>query len=217
MNQTNTIDSALELAMNTLSLPNILMSHRLILPGDEHALMPEEIGAFSGSAVIVRRASGAARIAARELLTRLGHNGCALPKASSGVAIWPAGIVGSLSHDCRVAIAAAAARRDIVGLGIDVEPAESLPADLLGIVTTPQERRRIRKDPYRGRLLFAAKEAVYKAVYPLDQTFLEHHDIHIDLADCKAIVSNGRAVELRFCAASHIVALAFVPAPTKPS
>jgi 4'-phosphopantetheinyl transferase EntD len=60
-------------------------------------------------------------------------------------------------------------------------------------------------------LLFVAKEAVYKAVYPLDQRFLDHHDVEINFADRKAIVRNGRVVELRFCMAAHLLALAFLP------
>ena len=64
-----------------------------------------------------------------------------------------------------------------------------------------------------GRLLFVAKEAVYKAVYPLDQTFLDHHDVEIDFADRKGFVRNGRVVELRFCIAAHLVALAFLAGP----
>lgn len=61
-------------------------------------------------------------------------------------------------------------------------------------------------------MLFVAKEAVYKAVYPLDQTFLDHHDVQISFAERKAVVRNGRVVELRFCIAAHLVALAFLPA-----
>jgi len=36
------------------------------------------------------------------------------------------------------------------------------------------------------------KRAVYKAVYPLDQRFLDHHDVQINFADRKAVVRNGR-------------------------
>jgi 4'-phosphopantetheinyl transferase EntD len=97
-------------------------------------------------------------------------------------------------------------------IGIDVEPAESLPSELLDLIATPQERLNLSDDPYHGRLLFVAKEAVYKAVYPLDQVFLEHHDVQISFAERKAIVRNGRVVKLRFCIATHLVALAFVPA-----
>jgi len=97
-------------------------------------------------------------------------------------------------------------------LGIDVEPAELLPPELLDLIATPREQLRICDDPYRGRLLFAAKEAVYKAVYPLDQMFLDHHDIHVDLADRKAVLRNGRVVELRVCMAAHLVVLALIRA-----
>ena len=96
-------------------------------------------------------------------------------------------------------------------VGIDVEPAESLPSELLDLVATPQERLRLGDDPYHGRLLFVAKEAVYKAVYPLDQTFLDHHDVQVSFAEGKAVVRNSRVVELRFCIAAHLVALAFLP------
>jgi 4'-phosphopantetheinyl transferase EntD len=205
------VDSSFQSAIEALCLPGIMIGHRLISPGDEGALMPEEAAAFATSVVQVRRASGAARIVARELLTRLGHPACALPKSPSGAPTWPAGVVGSLAHDYRVAVAAVGNRRDVATLGIDVEPAEALPSDLLELVATPQELSKIGDDPFRGRLLFVAKEAVYKAVYPLDQTFLEHHDVEIDLAERKAVVRNGRIVELRFSISAHLVALAFLP------
>src|SRR5262249_46843141 len=140
----------------------------------------------------------------------LGHPTCALPKSASGAPIWPTGIVGSMAHDSRVAVAAVGRSRDITALGIDVEPAEALPPDLLDIVATPQEQLRLGDDPCRGRLLFVDKEAVYKAVYPLDRTFLEHHDVQVSLADHKATVRNGRVVELRFSISAHLVALAFI-------
>jgi 4'-phosphopantetheinyl transferase EntD len=104
-------------------------------------------------------------------------------------------------------------RVDVGALGIDVEPAECLAPELLDLVATPRERLDLGDDAYRGRLLFVAKEAVYKAVHPLDQTVLEHHDVEIDLANRKAVVRNGRVVELRFSiSAHHLAALAFLRA-----
>jgi 4'-phosphopantetheinyl transferase EntD len=205
-----TADPSFQSAIDALSFPGIMIGHRLISPGDEHALLPEEAPAFASSVVKVRRASGAARIVARQLLARLGYRQCALPKAPSGAPIWPTGVVGSLTHDSRVAVAAVGMSRDVGALGIDVEPSEFLPSELLDLVATPQERLKIDDDPYGGRLLFVAKEAVFKAVYPLDQTFLDHHDVQVDFADRKALVRNGRIVELRFCIAAHLVALAFL-------
>src|SRR5205807_4882881 len=130
----------------------------------------------------VRRASGAARIVARQLLAQLGYGAITLPRGASGEPIWPAGVTGSLAHDDRVAIAAVGLLRDVRAVGIDVEPAVPLPPEVLELIATPQELRKIVDDPLRGKLLFAAKEAVYKAVYPLDRIFLEFRDIEVDLA-----------------------------------
>ena len=203
-------DQDFEQSLRTLALPGINIGHRLITVGDEDALLPEEASAFVRSAVRVQRASGAARIVARSLLHRLGHEMTALPKSLGGAPIWPKGIRGSLAHDSRVAVAAVGTTEKLEAVGIDVEPAEILSPDLLDLVTTPRERARIDSDPYRGRLFFVAKEAAYKAVYPLDRTFLDHHDVEIDLANQQATLHNGRVVELRFCISTHLVALAFL-------
>jgi 4'-phosphopantetheinyl transferase EntD len=210
---TATIDTSLQSAMEAFAIPGIVVGHRLISPGDEHALMPAEAGAFAGSVIKVRRASGAARIVARTLLAQLGHAECAVPRSAAGDPMWPAGIIGSLAHDARVAVAAIATQREIAAVGIDIEPAEHLPSELLEMVATPAERRRIDDEPYGGRLLFVAKEAVYKAVYPLDRTFLEHHDVEVSISARKAVVRNGREVALRYCISSHLVVLAFLTGP----
>jgi 4'-phosphopantetheinyl transferase EntD len=207
---TVTVDPSLQSALGALAVPGIAIRHRLIAPGDEDALLPAEAPVFASSVVKVRRASGAARIAARELLTSLGHLNCPLLKDAAGAPVWPAGLVGSLAHDSHVAVAAVASSRDFIGVGIDVEPAELLPPDLLDLVATPRERANLAADPYRGRLLFVAKEAVYKAVFPLDRTFLDHHDVEVDLARRTARVANGRVVEFRFCLTPRLAALAFI-------
>jgi 4'-phosphopantetheinyl transferase EntD len=209
----NATTSQLARAIEAMSVPGILVDHRLIADGDELALLPAEVAAFAGSVLKVRRASGAARIVARMLLARFGRAPLAIPKSTAGMPVWPEGIVGSLAHDSKLAVAAMAAQHEFQSVGIDIEPAEPLAPDLLNIVATAKERDRIEDDPFRGRLLFSIKEAIYKAVYPLDRTFLDHHDVEVSLADSTAVVRNGRVVRFRHCAATHIVALAFIPAP----
>ena len=203
-------ESPLEGAIRALAPAGVLIGCRRIAAGDEHALRPDEVAGFAGSVAAVRRASGAARVVARGLLAQLGHPDWSLPKTASGAPSWPTGIVGSLSHDAHLAVAAIAMRGAFTALGIDVEPAQALAPDLLDIVATPRERTAIEHDPYGGRLLFAAKEAVYKAVHPLDGTFLDHHDVEVDLPHQHATVRNDRRVELRFCTAGHLLVLAFM-------
>jgi 4'-phosphopantetheinyl transferase EntD len=205
-----TTDPAIERAIASLAVPGVLAAHRLIQPGDAQALLPAESAAFVRSVEKVKRASGAARIVARDLLARLGEAGQPIPKAASGAPLWPAGVVGSLAHDDRVAVAAVARRDSVAGLGIDVEPAEALDPDLLAIVATPHELRALHGDALRARALFAVKEAVYKAVNPVDGAFLEHHDVEVDFAAGTAAVRSGRTVRFRLAGTAHFIALAWL-------
>jgi 4'-phosphopantetheinyl transferase EntD len=203
-------DPVLESALASIAIPGIACGHRIIADGDEDALLAPERAAFAGSVVKVRRASGAARIVARELMEQLGYPAQAVPRSGAGAPTWPAGLVGSLAHDAGVAVAALASSADFLSVGIDIEPAEPLEPELLDVVATAGERKDIGNRQFGGRLLFTAKEAVYKAVYPLDHTFLDHHDVEVDLVNLTAAVRTGRTVPLRIVTSSHIVALAFV-------
>ena len=205
---TNPIDPTLQRDIDNVALPGMLIGHRLISPGDEHALLDQEAASIVTSVADMRRASGAARIVARELLAQLGYPNVAVPRGASGEPIWPAGVTGSLAHDDRVAVAAVGLLHDVRAVGIDVEPAVPLPPEVLELIATPQELRKIVDDPLRGKLLFAAKEAVYKAVYPLDRIFLEFRDIEVDLAARSATTRTGRIVALRYCLSSHVLVLA---------
>ena len=202
------IDPSLQRELDALAPPGLLIGHRLISPGDEDALLGEEAASIAVTVVGARRASGAARIVARALLAQLGHPHAPLPRSASGAPVWPEEIAGSLAHDDQVAVAAVGRQRDIGSVGIDVEPAVLLPPDMLELIATPNERRKIAADPLRGKLLFAAKEAVYKAVYPLERVFLEFRDIEVDLAARKAVTRTGRVVALRYSLSPRVVVLA---------
>jgi len=202
-------DPVLAEALKALAAPGLLIGHRVIQPGDDAALLPAELATIPTSNLLTRRASGAARMVARKFLAELGHDTAAIPKRVNGCPIWPAGITGSFAHDERVSVIAIGRERHAGGsVGIDVEPADDLPAETLDLIATPAEKSRIGDDPYRGRLLFTAKEAVYKALYPLDGQFLEFHDIEIDLKAGKAAVKGNRQVKVAFCVSTHLVALA---------
>jgi 4'-phosphopantetheinyl transferase EntD len=205
-------DPVLHQAITLLAPPGVLIGYRKIAPGDEFELMPQERPAFAASVIKVQRASGAVRLVARDLLANLGCPNAPLPKTPSGAPLWPDGIVGSLAHDDGVAVAAVARSHDLDALGIDIEPAERLPTELIELITTSQERLSMGHDAFRGRLHFVIKEAVYKAVHPVDRVFLEHHDIEVNFAQRTATVRSGRVVEFCYCVSPRLVALAFLPA-----
>jgi 4'-phosphopantetheinyl transferase EntD len=192
-------------------VPGVRFAFRPIAPVDENALFPEEAAPFARSVVKVRRASGAARIAARHLLAEMGHANRPILKSSSGAPVWPPGVVGSLSHASDIAAAAVALRSDFASIGVDIEPAEPLPSELLPLVGTPRERRLPGFEGH-GRLLFTVKEAIYKSLSALGHGFLDHQDVEVDLDACCGCTLLGTSVPFRFAVSTHIVVLAFVPA-----
>jgi 4'-phosphopantetheinyl transferase EntD len=201
--------ASLQQALEGLAPPGVMVGHRVISADDEAALLQPEAASMRSSLPERRRASGAARLIARELLNRLGRPSSAILTGADGAPQWPNEIVGSLAHDDEIAVAAVALQRDVAALGIDVEPAEPLPEEMLALVATERERPQLTDAPLAARTLFAAKEAVYKAAYPGDRTFLEFHDIDVDLIEGKAKTKSGHVFTLRYCTAPRIVALAF--------
>ena len=182
----------------------VLVGARRIRPGDEAAA-----AVLVSGQIARRRASGAARIAARILLGELGADPSApLPRAPSGAPCWPNGVVGSLAHDEEFAVAAAARRGRLLGLGIDVEPAEPLPEDIVDLVLLEAEQRETAGDRVAQRLVFVAKEAVYKAIHPLDGTPLDFSDIEVRLAEGQASLRDGRRLELILFAGERLIAVA---------
>ncbi|MFF2041126.1 4'-phosphopantetheinyl transferase [Kitasatospora sp. NPDC058170] len=132
-----------------------------------------------------RRQFATARTCARRALAQLGQPGAALLPGPGGAPRWPAGTTGSITH-CEGYRAAAAVRTGaLLSLGIDAEPALALPAGVLSLAAGEEERRHLAALPAGGvpwdRLLFCAKEAVYKAWYPLGRRWLGLRDAEVRL------------------------------------
>ncbi|HEY3685976.1 MAG TPA: 4'-phosphopantetheinyl transferase superfamily protein [Streptosporangiaceae bacterium] len=137
-------------------------------------------------AVDTRRGEFAAvRHCARTALRALGAAPAPILPGERGAPLWPAGIVGSMTHCAGYRAAAVARARDIAALGIDAEPDEPLPEGVIDAVALPAERAAIGVLPPGpvcwDRLLFSAKEAVYKAWFPLARRWLGFDDAAIDL------------------------------------
>jgi 4'-phosphopantetheinyl transferase EntD len=141
-------------------------------------LYPEEEAVVARAVDKRRREFTTARVCARAALARIGVPPAPLVPGYRGAPTWPAGVVGSMTH-CATYRAAAVARADhIVTIGVDGEPDEPLPDGVLESVSSAGERAvlaRLTAD-HPGvcwdRLLFSAKEAVYKAWFPLTGRWL---------------------------------------------
>jgi len=119
------------------------------------------------------------RTCARQALTRLGVPAAAVVRGRGGAPHWPEGIVGSMTH-CRGYRAAAVAHAvDIVTIGIDAEIHGPAADGVLPYIASVDERAQLqslsRQDPHVhwDRVLFSAKESVYKAWFPLTLRWLD--------------------------------------------
>jgi 4'-phosphopantetheinyl transferase EntD len=151
-------------------------------------LYPEEEAYVARAVEARRREFTTGRYCARTALHRSGITPAAIAKSPSGAPAWPDGVVGSITHCAGYRAAAVALTTDLITVGIDAEPAEPLPARVLDIITIPRERAELAvlADTWPGipwdRLLFSAKESVYKAWAPLTGAFLDFDgaDIRLD-------------------------------------
>ncbi|HVV39842.1 MAG TPA: 4'-phosphopantetheinyl transferase superfamily protein [Nitrobacter sp.] len=202
-------DQALETAAARVAPPGLLVGCRRIEPHDAGYLLPEERESITVRAPVRRAASGTARRIAHDLLRRMGQSDVAVLRGSAGEPLWPRGIVGSIAHDDEMAVAAAAGTDAFGSVGIDIETAEPLPRELERMVSTPSDRLDGLDPRLAGRILFAAKEAVYKAAFPLDRQMLGFEDISVDFQSGRAATSTGRCLRLVFIVTSHVLTLAF--------
>ena len=153
----------------------------------EGALYPGEPSIVDGAILARCREFRAGRAAARCALVKAEGPAVSILADTNRVPIWPTGFVGSISH-CDVICAAVVAQcTDTLGLGLDLESARVIPEDLLFSVLDADEQMLLRErttlDPiFHGILGFSAKEAFYKAIYPLERTFLDFSDVRLELS-----------------------------------
>ncbi|WDZ86559.1 4'-phosphopantetheinyl transferase family protein [Micromonospora cathayae] len=140
---------------------------------DDVHLYPVEETAVTDAVPARRREFTTGRHCARQALAGLGLPPGPIPAGPRREPVWPDGVVGSITHCTGYRAAAVARVRAVVAVGVDAEPHEPLPAGLLAAVASPVERARltglapVAPTVCWDRLLFSAKESVYKAWYPL--------------------------------------------------
>ncbi len=154
-------------------------------------LFPEEEALLARAAEKRRREFATARGCARRALSALGAEPAPILRGERGAPGWPPGFVGSITHCAGYRAAAVARARDVLTIGLDAEPDEDLPGGVLTMVSLPDERARLHDLAAAApgtcwdRLLFSAKESVYKAWFPLARRWLgfEDADITINAAE----------------------------------
>lgn len=142
---------------------------------DEEPLIARSVAKRRNEFVTVRHC-------ARVAMAALGLPPTPILKGEKGEPQWPSGVVGSLTHTQGYRGAVVGRASAVRSVGIDAEPHDALPDKVLDAVSLPAERHEIAGLPtglHWDRILFCAKEATYKAWFPLTGRWLGFEDAHI--------------------------------------
>jgi 4'-phosphopantetheinyl transferase EntD len=145
----------------------------------EVILFPEEEAVLARAVEKRRREFTTARGCARRALAALGLPPMPIVPGERGAPTWPPGVVGSMTHCDGYRASAVALADKVRTVGLDAEPNGPLPDGVLETVTTSAERAWLGGMVGDGsgvcwdRLLFSAKESIYKAWFPLTRRWLD--------------------------------------------
>ncbi|MBD0670248.1 4'-phosphopantetheinyl transferase [Streptomyces sp. CBMA156] len=169
-------------------LPDVVVTEVAYDDPPEARLEPEEEEAVARAVDKRRREYTTVRHCARIALGRLGVAYRPLVPGLRGAPSWPDGVIGSLTHCDGFRAAAVARAGTLASVGIDAEPALPLPEGVQEAIALPVEQQRLAKlaaehpDVPWDRILFSAKESVYKAWFPLTRLFLDFSEAELDLS-----------------------------------
>lgn len=139
-------------------------------PGEEHLIARAVEGR--------RREFITARRCAREALRAFGYQDAPIRPGPKRAPQWPPGMTGSITHCAGYRAAAVAHAADVDLIGIDAEPNDPLPDGIAESITVSGEPAMLDRltgthpGTHWGRLLFSAKESVYKAWFPVTRRWL---------------------------------------------
>ena len=162
--------------------PAAVAAAELRVPGDPCMLEREEAAAVARAVERRVREFAAGRLCARRALERFGVTRVVLRAARDRQPVWPAGFLGSITHTEGFCAAVAAERSALEGLGLDSEAAGAVKAQLWPSICVASELDWMSQWPAEARsraatLVFAAKEAFYKAQYPRTGEFMSFSDL----------------------------------------
>ncbi len=172
-------------AMAGLVPPGVAVVEAVGEPG-ENTVSAEEMATLGAAGDRRRREFAAGRTCARLALARLGRPATAIPRGPRGQPLWPDGIVGSITHCSGYVAAAVGWAADIAAIGIDAEPHEELHPGVLRRIASADEQAALSILEGCGRhwdrVLFSAKESVYKVWYPIAGRWLGFDDVTVAIS-----------------------------------
>ncbi len=148
------------------------------------SLRPEEAALVAQARPKRQHEFATARALAHLALRRIGADADAILNDTERAPTWPDGVRGSITH-CDTRALAAVCRAEHGSVGIDVEHRKELKRTLWQSVFLESEIADLERlpDALRGRMalvLFSAKEALYKAQFPISRTYMGFRALRVE-------------------------------------
>ncbi len=124
------------------------------------------------------------RALARQALQELGCPPQEILPSETRAPIWPERFIGSISHCTGMCMAHVARHDSLLGIGVDVERRQAVAPKMLDLISTAEEYASLTAlgtESEIASLIFSAKEAFYKAYFPVTQVPLEFRDVFIEV------------------------------------
>ena len=142
------------------------------------SLFPEEAKEISSMAQARQAAFSSGRYCAHTAQREIGRTPAPVVRQGR-VPIWAENLRGSITHSQD--IVAAVVSSTVRGVGVDVERLNRVEERLYSRLFTPTEIEAIDGNREAATLMFSAKEAGYKAIYPLGQAYIGFQEAQIEL------------------------------------
>lgn len=172
--------SLIDLALRDL-LPEDISHSVCLIPEDSTFEFSLERDSLRTARDYRKREFVAGRDCARDALKQLGFPARPILSDSDGLPMWPKGAVACISHSKGYCATIAGMRTNYRTLGFDLEKTNRLSPAAVTRTVHPDEQSFVQSNQKKASLIFCAKEAFFKAQYPLWFTHANFHDLVLDV------------------------------------
>lgn len=151
-------------------------------------LYPEEDALLSRAVPKREREFRSGRTAARKAMLELGIETFPILIGAKREPVWPASVVGTISHSGDKCLVILGKSREILSFGADIEQLGRIKKNLWKKIFRPGETEYLlslntRQRDFASTTIFSAKEAFFKFQYPLTKEWLEFLDVEVRIED----------------------------------
>lgn len=174
---------------------------------DSETLFPAEKSYLEGKLEIRRKEFIRSRYCVKVGFERLNLPYKSVLPNQRRMPVWPDNVIGSISHSYDMAGAAVCLSKSYRSVGLDIEKLSARKSEdqIARYICTPDELDIIQEGDSdervkKSRLVFCAKEAIFKCLYPLCQVFFGFKDASVDWSDDGTYrVRLNKSISTEFC------------------